>query len=257
MGLSKLRLQTLGRVQFNLFLRVPVVAMLLPLFVASARPTGSGRLWGLLLVLALLESLRIVVLSTGFREDYYATYALYNTTPLFVLLMAPGLLGEPVSLSTLAGAVFVVAGGFVFFRAGRLRVAGALSALIQALLTVLSKQALGLSAPVQFMFLLYGLSTVQLLGIELGRGAPASTWAAWRQSWRAILPLSVLNVVAIMAYVQALAMAPATHVAVLGRSSLVFGFALSVGWLGEREQWGGKLGGTVLIAAGAVVIALA
>lgn len=255
MALSKLRLQTLGRLQFTVFLRVPIVLLMLPLYLAIEQPSVSTRVWGLLCLVSALECARLFTLATGFRKDYYATYALMNTAPMWVLLMAPQVLGERLSLPVVAGGVLVVAGGFVFYRTGRFVPAGLLAAVIEALIVAASKLALSESqAPIFYMFWMYSIAAIMLTVAVCARVGVRQTWADYRRAWRPILPLNVLNLVAMVTYMGGLHLAAASHFAILMRSNLVFGFALSLFLLRELEGWKWKLVGALFIVAGAALI---
>ena len=250
MALSKLRLQTLGWLQFTVFLRVPIVFMMLPIYLAVQHPSVSAKVWGLLCVVSLLECARLFTLATGFRKDYYATYALMNTAPMWVLLLAPSVLGERLTLP-------VVAGGFVFYRTGRLIPAGLLAAVIEALIVTVSKVALAeCHAPWFYMFWMYSIAAVVLTVIVCARSGVRRTIADFRGALKPILPLNVINFAAMVTYFLGLHLAPASHFAILMRSNMVFGFALSLMLLREFEGWRWKLVGALLIVAGAVLITL-
>ncbi len=203
-------------------------------------------------------------LATGLRKDYYATYALMNTAPLWVLLLAPSVLGERLTLPVLGGAAFVITGGFVFYRTGRLIPAGLAAAFIEGMIAVLSKKAMALcatdvpfSAPVFYMFWMYSSATVLMSATECARSGLGPTLTAFRRALKPILPLSVLNVVAMFTYMAALHLAHASRFAILMRSNLVFGFVLSLALLHEFETWQWRLVGALLIVAGVALILLA
>jgi len=264
MALSKLRLQTLGRIQLTVFLRVPIVFLMLPAYLAVRHPTVPRMFWLLLCAVSLLECGRMLSLATGLRKDYYATYALMNTAPLWVLLLAPSVLGERLTLPVLGGAAFVVSGGFVFYRTGRLIPAGLAAAVIEGLIAVLSKRAMALcatdvpfSAPVFFMFWMYLLATVLMSATEGVRAGVGPTLTDFRRALKPILPLSAFNVVAMFSYMAALHLAHASRFAILMRCNLVFGFVLSLTLLHEFAAWQWRLVGALLIVAGAALIVLA
>jgi len=254
MALSKLQLQKLSPTAFLVLLRVPIVAMLLPFFIWDLPQSPPPVFWLILLAGGVSECLRMLAVSHGVQRDYYSTYALLNTSPLFVLLMAPRALGEKLSPWLIAGALCVVAGAVIFYWGGRLRLAALGCGLIQAIVTVLCKAGLNMAEPFYFMFLMCALSTLFLSIIEARRTSVSETGAAFVRSIRHTIPLSLLNLIAIITFVWALSMAPATHFAILLRTSMIFGFLLSVLVLREYEGWQRKLCGAAFIVVGATLI---
>ena len=256
MAWSKSRLQTLRAQQFSIFLRVPIILLFVPFFILAPKPAVPPQCWGVLALTAVLESARMLIFSRGAREDYYATYSFLQMSPLVVIFLAPLLLGETLTVKVLGGVACVVTGGFLFYRAGRFHPLGLAICCIQGSVTTLCKLGVELSHPIFFMFLMYGLSTVLLLIREVFQRGAGSTWLGFRQALPRTLPLSLVNSMAMVGFMGALALAPVTHFAILFRTSLLFGFLWSVFWLKEYEAWPWKLGGATLIACGGVWIAL-
>ena len=62
----------------------------------------------------------------------------------------------------------------------------------------------------------------------------------------------LLNIAAIVTFLFALRSAPATHFAVLFRTSLIFGFVLSLVLLREFKAWRWKVTGAAFILVGSV-----
>ena len=256
MALSKRRLQTLTPVQFMLFLRVPIVVVFVPAFLLCPRPTVTGKFWLVAVLTAVTECVRLVSFGYGTRRDYYATYSLLNMSPLFVLLLAPSMVGERITPTVVAGVTCVVPGGFLFYHAGRFQLAGLIAAASQGVTTTLCKLGLSLSSPIYFIFVLYGLSTAMLWAIEGTQSGFGPTARLYVASTKRTLPLSLLNLVAILSFMFGLNLAPATHFAVVFRTSLVFGFVLSLVMLKEYTAWKWKLAGGTFILIGSALIAL-
>ena len=256
MALSKRRLQTLTPLQFMLFFRIPVVFALAPPFFMAERVELPARFWGLVLLAGAVECVRLLSFAYGTRHDYYATYTLKNTAPVFVLLLAPSMLGEGLTWVVYCGVACVVTGAFVYYHTGRFRVAGMVAGVSQGLVTVLCKLGLDMARPQVFPVLMYGASTLMLLAMESFRSGLGSTARTFRSEAKNTLPLSVLNIVAAYTYMYALYLAPATHFTILFRTSLVFGFLLSFFVLKEHEGWRPKLAGAAFIVFGSILIAL-
>lgn len=255
-ALSKRQLQTLSSTQFMLFLRIPILLVMVLIFAWCEHPLVTLRFWAVATLTAALECVRLIALARGTRRDYYATYSLLNMSPIFVLLLAPQMLAESLTVSVVAGALFVVVGGFIFYYAGRFQMAGLVAAIVQGAVTTLCKLGLSLSSPTYFMVVLYGISTAMLFGVEGLRGGFGHTMRAYQKSVRQLLPLSSVNLVAIISFMFGLNLAPATHFAILFRTSLIFGFILSLLLLKEHSGWKSKLAGTGLILIGSVLIVL-
>ena len=294
MALSKRQLQKLPATRFMLYFRIPVVMALVPAFFFWPVPHVDARFWGIVLTAAAVECVRLVSFAKGAKTDYYATYSLKNTAPVFVLVLAPLVLeGERLTAAVLLGAACVVSGGFVFYRAGRLQLAGLISAVAQGTGTVLCKLGflhcvrLG-GSPIQFIAPMYlasmlmllvvesvhtgvrdaaervgsaGRRVVPLSGLTVAASVPSGLTSAVSgfraEVWR-ILPISALNVAAVFTYVYGLHLSPgAMHFTIAFRMSLIFGFILSLVLLKEFDRWPAKLCGAGLILLGAIVITLA
>lgn len=255
-ALSKRQLQNLSPLRFMLFLRLPILAVFLPVFIWRPHPEVTARFWLVALTAAVCECVRLVAFARGTRRDYYATYSLFSTSPLFVLLLAPYLVGEKPTLSVIAGVGSVVIGGIIFYRSGRFQPAGLVAALAQGIVTTFAKLGVSLGGSIYFMIVLYTMSTTMLLGIEGVRCGFGSTLRAYRHAARETLPISGLNLVAIVTFMVGLSLAPVTHLSILYRTSLVFGFILSFILLKEHEGWRPKAAGAFFILIGSILIAV-
>jgi len=256
MALSKLRLQTLSPVQFMLFLRLPIIVVLGGIFMGSDAQPVTLQFWLVVVVGAVLECVRVVSFAYGSSRDYYAAYSLLNMSPIVVLLLAPRMVGDKVTLVVVAGVMCVVIGGLVFYRAGRFSLAGLISLISQGTVTTLFKMGLKLSSPAYFMFVFYGLSVAILLVFGCVRSGFGRTVLPYREAAKRMLPLSALNLVSILTFSFGLNLAQTTHFAILFRTSLIFGFILSLLLLKEYAGWKRKLAGGLFILVGSALIAL-
>jgi len=255
-ALSKRQLQILSPLRFMLFLRLPILAVFLPAFIWRSHPEVPTRFWIVALSAAACECIRLVAFAQGTRRDYYATYSLFSTSPLFVLLLAPHLVGEKPTPAVVAGVVSVVIGGLIFYRAGRFQTAGLVAAIAQGVVSTFAKLGVSMAGPIYFMIVLYTASTAMLLGIESIRCGFGRTLRAYRDAARGTLPISGLNSIAIVTFIVGLSLAPVTHLSILYRTSLIFGFILSIFLLKEHTGWRPKAAGAVFILIGSVLIAL-
>jgi len=254
MALSKRRLQDLSPTRFMLFLRIPMLIVMLALLSLTKWPEVSTVFWGVVFIVSGIECVRVLSLAYGVRRDYYATFSLFNTAPIFVLILSPWGTGESLTARAVAGVLCVVCGGLVFYRAGRFQPAGLVAAIAQGSATALNKLGLSLSTPLFYMATVFTVSTLLLFLIEMRTSRMGDVLRNYRGIGLRTLPLSVLNLCAVAAYMLALNRAEATHFAVVLRSSLVFGFILSLLVLHERGGWRAKLAGSVFILIGSVLI---
>jgi len=256
MAMSKGRLQSIPSLRFMLFQRFPIALLMLPLFCVCGVAEVGAKFWVVSIAAAATECARLVLFARGARRDYYATYSLLNMSPLFILILAPFVLGDRVTPLVLGGAACVVTGGFIFYHSGRFQLPGLLAAICSGLLTVLAKLALTLSGPITFMIVLYATSTFALLVVESVRLGPVAVGRAYRDVAGMTLPISAVNLISIITFVYALDLATATQYGVLFRTNLVFGFILSVLLLREYKSWPWKLAGAACIVVGSVLIVL-
>jgi len=79
--ISPLGMLTIFRALVSLLLVVPfVVYRILP---------AKLSFWLIVAAIGVLHSVRWLVIVRGVKSDYFSTYAMYNTAPLLVLLLAP------------------------------------------------------------------------------------------------------------------------------------------------------------------------
>jgi len=254
MALSKRRLQTLSSARFILFLRAPVALLMIPIFILHEPPAAGTKFWLVAVITSALECVRLVAFARATRRDYYSTYALLGTSPLFVLLLAPHMIGERLTIYVVFGAILVVMGGFVFYHAGKFQLVALGAAVTQGVVTTFCKLGVGLGGPIYFMAALYTISPLMLLVFDANRSSLGAVARSFRQEAKKTLPISAVNLISIVTFMFALHLAPVTRFAVLFRTCLVFGFILSLVLLKEYSGWRWKVAGAALILAGSILV---
>lgn len=243
------------RMQLQLRLMLSFV-FLTPFLVAREFPPAPG-FWLTVAAVGLLHGARWVVVLHGVKREYLSTYALFNTAPLFTILLAPSLLPlERFGFWVWLGVLSIVAGGWLFYRTSRVSAYGLAGAAMTAIINVLCKRALNNITPMAFVFLMQASATVALaIGYVFARKRqPAAP--RWGPEMARILPLVLLTAVGAFSFFYALSLDTATRVTAVVRTNLAFGFLLSYLVLKERAGWPHKALGTLLILTGTLVVAL-
>lgn len=254
-ALSQARLRQISAISFAIVFRALTALFLLPLFVYGFELPSHPIFWAATVASGLREATQVVLLSVGVRRDYYATYSMYNTAPIFLVLLAPAVLPERLSLGLLVGAALIVTGGLTFYRVGGFSIHGLLCALFSAVGTILNKIALSFSTWLFFPFVLFVIASVSLLPWGLRRRRRGDLRETWRHPGLLVL-LAFFSCIATIAYYSALQVAPATRVGPLWRINLLFAFVISYFLLRERSDWQHRLIGGTLILAGCVVVSM-
>lgn len=204
-----------------------------------------------------LEVLRITLQSVGVKEDFYGTFSVYNTSPLFTLLLAPAVLSEKISGMLVAGVVCIVIGAMTFYRMSRrVSLIGLTCAVCSGVAAVLSKIAIQRSSAYIYCFLAYFIGSAALSIVPRQYRQFQSTHGKKLQLVK-ILPIAFYSTLATLFYYLAIGMAPVTKVNPLVRTNLIFGFFLSVFFLKEKEDLAFKAAGTFFILLGALCVAFA
>ncbi len=204
-----------------------------------------------------LEVLRITLQSVGVKEDFYGTFSVYNTSPLFTLLLAPAVLSEKINGALIAGVVCIVVGAMTFYRMSRrVSLIGLTCAVCSGVAAVLSKVAIQRSSAYVYCFLAYFIGSSALSVVPHQYRQFHATEGKKLQLIK-ILPIAFYSTLATLFYYLAIGMAPVTKVNALVRTNLIFGFLLSVFFLKEKEDLVFKAVGALFILAGAWCVVLA
>ena len=209
--------------------------------------------WGWMTLAGLCEGLRIWFLTRGVKRDYYSTYAFYNLSPFFVVLVAPRFLGEVQTPWLLAGGLLIAAGSLVFYHLGRWSWPGLWGALLSTGGVVAAKLALQYSPPLTLAFWAFAVGALILIPLE-AVGGRTIRWKRLAKGFRSIVPVAFWSLVATILFYTALAHAPASKVNPLVRANLLFGFFFSYYLLREREEWRSKVLGGLLILSGLALV---
>jgi uncharacterized membrane protein len=254
-ALSKHRLGPSSSLTFSVIFRLIVVALYFPLFLVDRQIPGRVDLWLVAFLSGLINALVIALTFEGIRKDYYATYCMLNTSPAFAWLPAVLFLNEDMGPSVIAGTGLVIAGTFLFYRARQFSWPGLIAGIAFGINVNLNKYGVTISSPLTFPFLSYACS-VTLMTLWLLASRRRQELLATARRWKSILPLSLFSVGAIWTGFSALSLAPVTLVVPVTRVRLLFGFLLSFFYLKEMEGWKHRILGGLVIAVGAVIVAL-
>ena len=255
-ALAKPIVQQMSPLRVTLIMRALVAALLIVPFAARPEFPSSLGVWLLVIAIGLLNGARWVVILHGVKRDYFSTYGMYNTAPLFTLLLAPTMLPERFGAGVWLGVLAIIAGGAVFYRTSRFSACGLAGAGLTAAVNILFKRGMDFMSPLSLLFLtqlsITGVLAVSYLIVE----GTAGREARWGADVRRIAPLAAIVVVSALAFTYALSLDTATRVTAVARVNLVFGFLLSYLMLREKWEWQWKLAGTGLIVAGTIAVAM-
>jgi drug/metabolite transporter (DMT)-like permease len=230
---------------------------------------GPGQ-WAAVLASGMLHVAYFIVLQTGYKAgDLSVVYPVARGVgPLLSAISAMLLLGEQATLGSVAGLVlivagtFTIAGGFEIVRgqwSPRTRAGlawGALTGLLIAGYTVNDGRAVRLLgvAPLLFYWLSDSSRSLLLLPAVLRRRALLrETLAAW---WRPALGVALLSPLGYILVLQAMTIAPVSHVAPAREVSMLIAAFLGARVLSEGAL-ARRLAGAALIASGVASLALA
>jgi drug/metabolite transporter (DMT)-like permease len=256
-ALTKPIVQDLPPLRMMAIFRVLVALLLVVPFVIFGHLPASATFWLIVAAIGALHSARWLIIMHGVKHDYFSTYAMYNTAPLFTLILAPTMLPERFGPTVWLGVLAIIAGGAMFYRTSHISLYGLVGAVMTAFVNILSKQGLNEMHPAAFILLMQGSSAV-VLGIAFL--VAGDRWSGPGRVRRGealrIAPLAVLSALAGMAFMYALSLDTATRVTAVVRTNLIFGFIFSYLMLREKSDWQWKLGGALLILTGTVAVAL-
>lgn len=255
-SLSKFRLREVPPYLFTIYLRLLAALYLLPFSILSFYVPLRWTFWLWGLCAAFFEAVGIYVQAVGVKKDFYSTYTLANTSPLFTLFIAFLILPEKINLILVIGAILIVVGGVIFYRLqGKFSVYGLIRAICSAFGGICGKIAISYSSPLFYPPIMFLAATALLLIINpLTREKINKT--ELKKGLKLIFFLGGFSAVATMAYYTAIDLAPVTRVNPLIRVNLIFGFIMSYFILKEREDLFWKIFGSIFILLGAVCISL-
>ena len=250
-SLIKDKVRGTGAMPFSASIRLGVGLVLFP-YALTLWHAYSLKWWVMTLSAGLSETASVWTLSRGSRDDYYSTFALSNTTPLFSALAATYFLGEAMTPALALGVLCVVAGAFWLYRAGHWSWWGLWTSLLSALCGLFSKSVIAESgfAPHACFAFLSGGAAMALAGRAAGRMGLDELARNLARN-RLLIGISTL---ATICFFSALALAPLNRVSPLVRVNMVAGFLLSVYMLGERERLVSRALGALVIMAGLVLV---
>jgi len=255
-AMSKHHLGRMSAYQFTLLFRSLTALMLLPPFLIDFRLSSSPVFWYLVIAAGGLEVLGIYSQSLGVKKDFYSTFSLANTAPLFTLFIAPFILPEKITVTLIFGAILMVAGGFIFYKiGGEISFHGIFRAVNAALGGILAKIAIGYSSGYTYPFITFIIGIWMMILISPFRKEPIR-WHIYRPSIKRLLPLSLFSAIATLLYYMAVQIAPITKVNPLVRVNLVFGFLLSYFLLRERTHVKRKILASFLILLGSILVSM-
>jgi drug/metabolite transporter (DMT)-like permease len=241
-------------------------------FGAHEVPRWTALQWAAVAASAAVHVVYFLTLLRGYREaDLTVVYPVARGSgPLVTAAAAVLLLGEPASLSTLAGVlgvcggVFLIAGGPALWRQAhdpaahaRLRAGlrwGGLTGLLIATYSVIDGMAvkLLLIGPVAFDYFCNLLRIPLMLPLVWRDGAGLRH--ALRTQWRAALVMAVLSPAAYILVLYAVTLAPLSHVAPAREVSMLLAALIGGRLLGEGDR-GLRLLGAACIAGGVMALA--
>ena len=256
-ALSKRELGKLSPYQFTLIFRALTALFLLPAFLYDFKISTNPIFWLAILGAGALEMIGIYAQATGIKRDFYSTYSLANTSPLFTLVIAPQLLPEKVNLILVFGAIFMVSGGIIFYQLNRrFSIYGIIRAVCVALAGVLAKIAIGYSSGLTYPFITFTIGVWLMVLASPFRKQEPINWSLFRPFTKNLLPLAIISAAATLFYYVAVQLAPITRVNPLVRINLIFGFLLSYFMLNERDHLKRKIFASILVLIGTVFISL-
>lgn len=255
-SLSKRQLGKLSPFQFTLMFRALTALLLLPVFLYDFKLSTNPIFWMAVLGAGALEVMGIYCQSVGVKKDFYSTYSMSNTAPLFTLFIAPLILPEKINLTLVIGAISMVIGGVVFYRLyPKLSVYGLVRAISLSVSGILAKIAIGYSSGLTYPFITFTIAVWLMVLVSPFRQGHIN-WNLFKPFTKNLFPLALFSMVATICYYVAVQIAPITKVNPLMRTNLIFGFILSYFLLKERENLKRKIFASTLIVMGGILIAI-
>lgn len=233
-------------------------------------PALPARIWPYILASSAMEAIYYITLTWAYSSgDFSLTYPLARgAAPALLALWATLFLSQPpragglLGLAILIGGLIVVGSANIWTRKSRtsLSVKGIVAALITALCislySVVDGAAVKIVSPVQYIIMIYLLSSLFFAPMVFARFGGREVLREWRVNWKQIVLVGVAMLVTYLLVLQVYTMAPVSYAGAVREVSIVFGAIIGWRWLGEKF---GKVRvlGAILIFIGILVIALA
>lgn len=255
-ALSKKQLGEISPFQFTLMFRAITTLLLLPPFLIDFKLSSSPVFWLAVLGAGALEVIGIYSQSIGVKKDFYSTFSLANTSPLFIIFIAPIFLPEKITPILVIGALLMISGGVIFYKISpHISIHGIMRALYTAVAAILAKIAIGYSSGFTYPFITFVIG-IWLMVLVSPFKRDHINWKKFRPFTKKLLPLAVFSALATLFYYLAVEKAQITRVNPLIRMNLVFGFLLSYYLLHEREHVKRKILASGLILAGSLLVSI-
>lgn len=244
----------LTSLQFTILFRFLTVIFILPFFffVFELKFITPSFLF-YAFVYAVIEGLRTIFIVKGAQEDYYATYAFVNMSPIFTVLFSMILPNEKANLVILLGTLATVFGGFLFYKVGKFSKWGFIVAVIGGLGVIVSKLGVSESNGVSFSIFSFTMLVVIFSLYEFYLTKKIIVFKVIQNKKTVVLP-AFFSALATATYFIALETGDANKVANLLRTNLIFGFIMSYFILKEVTNWKTKLLGGIFILLGGVIV---
>lgn len=256
-ALSKRHLGKIPPYHFTIIFRGLTALFLLPVFLYDFKVPTSYIFWLAAIAAGILEVISIYSQSVGVKKDFYSTYSLANTSPLFTLIIASHFLPEKINLLLLFGVLFTVTGGFIFYQLkGKFSIYGIIRALCMSIVGVLSKIAIDYSSGFSFPFIIFSLGVLFMVILIPFNKKLFIDLPKFKSYTKNLSPLALFSTLATLSYYPAVQIGLITRVSPLVRVNLIFGFLLSYFMLKERENFKRKLFAGILILLGAIFISI-
>ncbi len=256
-ALSKRQLGELSPYHFTLLFRTITTFILLPVFLIDFKISNNPIFWLAVIGAGTLEVVGIYFQSRGIQKDFYSTYSLSNTTPIFTLLFAPFFVSEKISFILFLGVLLMVIGGMIEYHINpRTSIYGIIRAASAAINGILAKIAIQYSSGWSYPFITFTIGILIMVLVSPLREEKID-WNLFKPFTKKLLPLSLYSAIATILYYIAVESAPITKVNPLIRINVLFGFVLSYYLLKENEHIGRKIIAGILIILGSIFIAIA
>lgn len=243
----------------------------LPVLLAAILYTGIPELGANFFILAIPQSFVIALTSILIAKAYKKSDAsivtpMYAISPMLVLVTSFLILGETPSLLGTAGVILIAVGAYVLKAEKTDSVLQPLKKLweergVQLILVVVliysvtantDKIGVNMSSSIMWPLTIYTLSSLFMLPVMMRK---SDGWTEKvRTEWKPLALLGVLGGTAIILQMTAIKLTLVSYVISIKRLSIPLTVMLSYALLGETESFQQRIAGSILMAAGAVLI---